>query len=901
MIDKTQLLLIVENTIRDTVGEKIHTDVELAQIIDNLRPNLTTGMFSEISDEEYNQIAEKIKKDCCVHIEDFSILEKPHTAWFKDAFAQSEQIYWRRYNSYLMRTKKMQVPVIRTLDEFTTKIMEHCGDPHLIQNFAYRGMVIGEVQSGKTGTFIGIINKAADVGYQIFIVLTGTSNNLRAQTQSRVDEGFIGLDSSASNNPPIGVSLYGRDGRATTFTTFYEDYNSKKSIDLRVYKGPIVFVVKKNSNVLEHLYTGLHSDINIQGISQHNYSLMVIDDEADNASVNTKDDSITKINFHIRRILKLFTKSTYIGFTATPFANIFIDFEATDTEVGDDLFPEDFIAVMAKPSNYIGAEDIFNPKGKYHSMVRYNDDMYEILDKVHRNGTELSGLPDSLAKAIRCFILSCAIRELRGDRDKPMGMLINLSRFVYTHGSIADIVGNEFYKLKVEILNQYMRGSKALNNPIIKSLYNTWIEEYGPSSSYEFSWDEVQKTLGPAISPIEYIVVNSENKAEKALNYKQNPKMRVIVIGGDALSRGLTIEGLAITYFYRNSHNYDTLMQMGRWFGYRDGYADLCRVWIDKENEGWFEYISQAVNDLKDQLAEMEARNRLPREFGLRVQQNIKTLKITAYNKMLHTGKTRVEYRLSNRVLETVHIMVDKELLEKNYAAIESLIIQMRNNNCKETDRTARGNRLWEGVPSQMISDFIGAYQVNDLDIYSDGLIETINSNPDLKWDVCIRAGTSSNIHYGIKDAVRNNYSCKEKRKQIRMNRGRLISPKDLCDGSDISKEKEAEIDRIYGLTHKNQDGEPKAPPVEVYMENRTHPILCIFYLDLLNDDSTKEDLVIIRERLRSIPHPPTGIAIGFPSLDKDGKGSDIYYVTNSVYEKYRLKQKETEGDGEFD
>lgn len=565
--------------------------------------------------------------------------------WYDNSKAEIEPKFWTRYKNYLIDEKHFSPNVVSTLGEDTLdqKLMNYILDPNA--NYGKpvlkRGLIIGDVQSGKTSTYIGFLCKAADAGYKVFILLTGTIESLRRQTQERVEEGFIGIDMSANKTggQRVGVGLDNKPICAMSMTSRVSDFtgnNDKIAVSLASNNDAVVFVIKKNTTTLQKLTKWLLS-LNADPVTHKiDMPMLMIDDEADNASVNTSADKEdpTKINKLIRELASIFTKSNYVGFTATPFANVFIDPETTEKMETQDLFPEDFIVSLPTPSNYIGANKIFAKDGEYHNQLTYIKDAgREEADGFSfwfKHTKEWQGnLPDSLTDAMYAFYVVNAIRDLRGDHKDHRSMLINISRFVavqkYIKTQVEDIHRNAYRAIKFNIT-----GKDALKDPVIRRIYEIYEKYY---SFVEFSWDQIAAKMFDSIENIQIKVVNSSKSSEK-LEYPKNDSLRVIAIGGLALSRGLTLEGLVISYFYRNTSTYDVLMQMGRWFGYRKNYDDLFRIWTHKDSADWYAEIAEATDKLKDDMSLMRELRQKPKDFGIRVRNNSADLRITAYNKM---------------------------------------------------------------------------------------------------------------------------------------------------------------------------------------------------------------------------------------------------------------------------
>lgn len=400
--------------------------------------------------------------------------------WIEDEKEKLNWSFWKAYKVYLSK-KNIAGPTINKLDSLTDDILARIGDPRKSGIWDKRGMVVGDVQSGKTSNYLGLINKAADLGFRIIIILTGLYENLRQQTQKRIDEGFSGIVSDLNDKNagrPIGVELYRNPDNLPVhpITRAGEAGDIKKSnlpnfpINTNDYYA---IVVKKNPSVLRALLNWLYA----RGMMEENYKiikntpLLVIDDEADYASINVDKDFVSRINSYIRAILALFEQSAFIGYTATPFANVFIS-DHNETEgkeiqiqgkrfrLGDILFPRDFIINLPPPSNYIGYSKVFDTVVKdeedYQSgdlpMTIIIDDYLEEIPKGHGKDDNLpSSLPVSMKRAICCFVVACAVRAARGQIKEHNSMLIHVSWYVRWIDRIAWLVNDYLEKVKIHI------------------------------------------------------------------------------------------------------------------------------------------------------------------------------------------------------------------------------------------------------------------------------------------------------------------------------------------------------------------------------------------------------------------------------------------------------------------
>ena len=361
---------------------------------------------------------------------------------------------------------------------------------------------------------------------------------------------------------------------------------------------------------------------------QFDIPMLVVDDESDYASVNTNysatgDKSPTAINAKIRELLKLTTRSSYMAFTATPFANVFIDHNSYDEALKDDLFPHHYIFALSSPSNYVGAKKYFGTSDeKIVTGLVDITDAHEVFPPKHKSHLSVAALPASLEEAIRAFVVASAIRLLRGDKS-PHSMLVNVSRFKHVQSQVFDLVAHEFARIKnaIEIHAQPPTSGPDTHEVLIR-LAQSYETHFADTQT---TWFAVRdKLLGAVIDTTVELVNSSRDKAS-------DDKVRnMIAVGGDVLSRGLTVEGLTVSYFYRIVGAADTLLQMARWFGYRPGYEDIVRVWISPDVADQFRFVSDVSEELRAQIREMRDLGKTPEDFGLMVRKHPETLAITA-------------------------------------------------------------------------------------------------------------------------------------------------------------------------------------------------------------------------------------------------------------------------------
>lgn len=641
--------------------------------------------------------------------------EAPHD----EEWVRKREIAWTYSDAYgtFLKEESWAPTVVQSLSDVGEKILGHLQDP-LSEGDSWnrRGLVIGHVQSGKTANYLGVIAKAADAGYKFIIVIAGIHNNLRKQTQERVDEGFIGRSSDPEDRKTIGVGRNGDYPHPVTLTNINDDFSKRTAAEggwkINDFSKPIIFVIKKNTKTLEALHKWL-KELNAKGDGQiRDVPMLMIDDEADNASINTNKPDLdpTRTNAMLRRILKLFAKSCYVGYTATPFANIFINPDAYEEDVHEELFPRDFIYSLDAPTTYFGPDKVFLDEESSERILERITDAEEYLPLSHKRDDAVADLPPSLYRAVDEFIVARAIRNLRGQTNKHCSMLINVSRFVPVQRTVRDFLSVYEKKLREAVKANYAMPEKSSSqNLYMKALKSVFDEEY---AGIEFSWDEVRAALFGVFEHLRLFVVNS--KTDEALDFRKYEKdgigLTAIAIGGLSLSRGLTIEGLTVSYMYRNTAMYDTLMQMGRWFGYRKGYEDLCRVHLSPGSIDWYAHIANAADELRQQIKRMRRDGMSPRQFGLYVMAHPDSLLVTARNKMRSGEKVIVNQNFSGQLIESTWLSLDPETAQSN----EKIIAAAWKDGFggKSAEPTDKG-WVFKDVEIAAVEDFLTRFEVH--------------------------------------------------------------------------------------------------------------------------------------------------------------------------------------------
>lgn len=523
--------------------------------------------------------------------------------------------YWYRYSKYLEEIKHWPIETIRSIDTTTNEILKSIGNPNKQTEFDYRGLVLGYVQSGKTANFTGLINKAYDVGYKLVIVLAGMHNDLRSQTQLRLEKEVVGVIDKVTKVATGVASISNKGELVQTWTDVENDISIKAKDQRHNLNVPNLMVVKKNKDVLETLNTVIEACCNLSA-DYRNVPVLVIDDEADQASVDTADsnEKPKTINSLIRRLLNQFNRKSYVGYTATPFANLLIDSRTTDEEVQEDLYPKDFIVALPKPDGYCGPEEYFNVTGyeedddKPQYIRHLNQDDLDLFNNIkNKEHAELINyVPYSMKQAIQSFIIATAVRNLRNQEKEHNSMLIHASHLTDIQLELKKVVEAYFEEFSNTILY-------ASTDETINQLQNLYIKDFvqvqktfndrNTEHCYPvLEWVEVYKEIRKVLGKIDILAINGDSKDILDYDSRKENGWNVIAIGGNKLSRGLTLDGLTVSYYYRGTSMYDSLLQMGRWFGFRNGYMDLCRIYTSQQIASNFEHLAEVMVEVRKEF-----------------------------------------------------------------------------------------------------------------------------------------------------------------------------------------------------------------------------------------------------------------------------------------------------------
>ncbi|MGW4583415.1 Z1 domain-containing protein [Janibacter hoylei] len=899
----------LERVVTSLLSDRVHTEDELRGRVTQLR-----GVIAPAAgDDDIEKLIRLLRNRLMIELDlGDAITSQDFTSWLPERKSSVEWSRWKRYKQWMLDQGRAP-KVMDTMDQLTDHVLDLVGDPLKEGQWARRGLVIGDVQSGKTATYLGLFNKAADAGFRLIIVLAGNTESLRQQTQARVDEGFIGRDSgtlksksgvAATASKTIGVGTRNREihtaqGMTTVLTDFRKSSQEASNISVASNSpAPYVFVVKKNKSVLNALQDWLQQQATTG--DRIDIPVLVLDDESDYASVNTNDEnSPTAINHAIRSILGTFTRSSYLAFTATPFANIFIDHENTS-----DLFPRDFVYSLEAPSNYVGAEQVFGSSSGPANLTHTMDvsDASVFFPPKHKSDLLVAGLPESLRRAIQVFLLVNAVRDLRGDNG-GRSMLINVSRFKSVQRQVFDLVDGLSIEFRQAIEMHSAAYAKGRHNTLLSELEETFDDVYSDSG---VTWPQVLEQLPASTDDIRVELHNSDRDkrlSEDEVAWDRPP--RLIAVGGDVLSRGLTLEGLTVSYFYRSVGAFDTLMQMARWFGYRDGYEDLCRIWIDDEVAADYRFVDEAVKELRQDLAVMKQQKRTPEDFGLAIQKHPGSLMVTARNKMKAAGELPKSVSLSGRRIESTKLPMDPATLESNRQAFFRMLDAVG----KPEPESRRRHRRWTSVPKDVIADFLDAFRADQSDpLWMEsqsaprpgathppshlGEFARQSKSPAYQtWDVVVMGGAvtpDSEVRHGeltftkVKRAVKFTNSG---RLLVSGTSSRLAGPSDLTHLLTAEEMKTAEAEY---LQHQAQP--PKSIPEKAYYPALSRPALLIYPLhaeaeppDHFAGAAERAQAEALQEELRTTITVAVKIAIPGTPVDTTNKSGDVQYVINTV------------------
>lgn len=614
---------------------------------------------------------------------------KPRLALWTDGTTWTN---WTRHEAYLRSQPKWKPHQIASIAEESLRIISKT-TPICRPEFQCRGLVVGYVQSGKTANFTAVAARAADVGYRLIIVLSGIHDSLRNQTQKR-----------------LALELAGTGVDWITLTDETTDFREPEVADGFASTGTVLIVAKKITPILKRLNQWFSK---LEG-RLADVPVLLIDDEADQASINTRgnrrDPSIdadtepddntapSLTNALIRDILRKIPRATYIAYTATPFANIFIDPDASDSQVGEDLFPKDFVVQLPRPDGYTGTEELFGTSAQGRDVLRPVDpaDVNALKPKQRKKSEAIVArgrldLPQSLADALLTFALAGAIRILRGQSGKPNTMLVHVSQFQKDQLRIGEAIEEQ--------IRNWFHHEKA-EPGVLRQMFQSTLAGLGPVE-LPSTKDIVLKAAETNLARLAVVVLNSTTGDE--LEYDAKPGRQLVAVGGNRLSRGLTLEGLTIAYFLRTTTLADALLQMARWYGFRAGYEDLIRIWTTEGIAQWFVELALVEESLRESITALNKAGRKPDQMAIRMRAHSKLLLTSKNKSRMQTDDAR---SWSGENPQTILLpLYDRELLERNLDLASALLRQ------HPPTQDAHGGSIAHDVPAEDIALFLQRYE----------------------------------------------------------------------------------------------------------------------------------------------------------------------------------------------
>lgn len=831
--------------------------------------------------------------------------------WFQQ-WDPSTGYYWLRQREYLIDRLGWNQADIGSLDDATDRILSHLEDPRPTgpEQFDVRGLVMGYVQSGKTANFCALAAKAADAGYKLVIILSGIHNSLRLQTQRRINRA-LGLDPTGVPEPEPGRRWIG-----LTTPSLHGDFRAG-TIDANVLQGNehVLLVCKKNASVLRRLTSW------IENRAPASLPVLIIDDEADQASINTggnrppveEDSDLTLddldnpqqiedeldpsvINGLIRTIVRSFNRVSYIAYTATPFANVLINHLAIDRDVFQDLYPRDFIVALPRPNGYTGAERLFGREAL--PGERDRQPALDVIDLVPEHEADLLTprgqdvdaydpvIYPSMRTAFLDFVLATAARVHRAGGDVPATMLIH----THHRKAVQNRLGAHLRTFVSEIRQSWRYDRQAIRPELVQR----WDNGFRPViASVDINRDTVFDAIEEQVDrffrdPVPVLVLNSDSTDQ--LDYETDPNLKAVVVGGNRLSRGLTLDGLLVSFYVRRTKYFDTLMQMGRWFGYHEHYVDLTRIWTTEELSGWFRDLALAEEELRREIARYERENLTPIDFGPRIRSH-PAMMITAQNKM---GSARtVSQNYSGYMLQTTAFRLeDRAWLQSNLDASQQLLADVGTPNHPSSTPS---RPVWSDVPWQTVDSFLSRYRFDPRGSHEMGAIRQYlqaqaRQDELVEWIVAVPGLATPDNQLGVEPmlAVSGIPANRISRTRLRnkpYDIGTLVNPATL-DGTLRSGDEEIgltdeQLEAARTAAHADTDARGRFPRA-LRRERSARQGLLLLYP--ISAESRPRAGVQSRLPLFDDPHRDgltvVGLAIVFPSSDS---AATIEYVIGSV------------------
>ncbi|WP_196048586.1 Z1 domain-containing protein [Clostridium saudiense] len=906
-ININMLLANELENIKKSNGDRIVlSDDEVNKIIDTVieqKSFLDRVSIEEIIENNSNIKAE-MKEYClkqCYVTSEYGEQLKENSKWNKVDWVNQWRDKFTRFSAFKENIKFLPQSVIDTIDRDSNKILNNIPEPRKYNEFEVIGLVDGLVQMGKTTNMCAVINKAIDVGYDIIIIFTGITKDLRDQGQKRVENDCYGFDSITNERIGIGKILF--DIGIKLITRQDEFGENGKIIDgdignefskYVVYKSgeKYVFVCKRNTTVINRLIKWVKRQrfYNKELGKVDKVSLLIIQDECDQALVNTQPEGKepAATNRALRNLFKLFTKKVSIGYTATPFSNIYSDpYPCNEQLYGSDFFPKDFIYLLKPPNNYYGPYEFFG------------EDAYPFtidIDKLDKNDDD--DISFSLKRSIINYFVVGAVRYLRGTNNKNNSMLINIDPYTDPQQKIFDQVNKFVRELREKLADDddiFLKEEvESIWNDILKKTPEIIEKDLKKKNivskrKIDFSLDEViEKTK-------EYILSKTEDEylvKIMQVNYKNSDKLiyenglHVIVIGGFKLSRGLTLSGLTISYFLRKSEQADTQLQSCRWFGYPGDYHDLIRLYTNNQVIELLKSSTAVIKALDEQIERMALANKTPSDFGLFIDK-IGRLRATAYNKMRSATKihkSEESASLMGRDYDIATFYADNSINQENKNILDEFI-----NKISEPNKEQKGAYVWRNIGVNTIIDFIKMLEIHPEARICDKskLIRHMRreheKNSLLGMDVALIDISGGDEVYDV-GAIKNIHPAKRSGKMnegedfFEVNEGRALTVRHLKYG--LSEDEIQSVENLSGYKFTDT----KTPPSNIISTVRGERkvgliVIYLFSVEQLNSCET------IKEHLNNeIKVPPVGIHISLPGIKESGIAyANKVYMNNKI------------------
>jgi hypothetical protein len=469
-------------------------------------------------------------------------------------------------------------------------------------------------------------------------------------------------------------------------------------------------------------------------------------------------------------------------------------------------------------------------------------------------------------------------------------MLVNVSRFTQVQGTVARLISQRLQLMKDAIQNRYAVSTEsALRDPFIASLHASWKEQYQDEPE---AWGDIQKSLHQASAGMSVVEINASRNSGR-LDYRahEGVGLNVIAVGGNSLSRGFTLEGLTVSYFLRNTQMYDTLLQMGRWFGYRDGYGSLCRLFLKQEASDWYAFIADATEELRDEIARMEAAGLTPEDFGLAVRSHPGSLLVTARNKMSSANEIVRQVGLANRLVESAVLHADQKPREFNVERARALLaaLKMRHGSGQRVAGDL-SSILFRNVAPDVLLEFISAFAVQpaNVEMQPDPLSEYIRQRGFELWDVAVISSSGAKQEgtvsiQGFDIGLQNRSMMRHKNAlQVSGSKRRVASRG--VEALGLTEGELAEAKQAHQEAMENKKaGETIAD--RFYRASRTRPLFMLHFLKA----------VCKGDEVNGTMHAAYGIS--FPGLGEGEVEKRVSYVANLVAFRQIYGQLDAEGD----